>query len=349
MEQVFRTPPRNFEEEIRKTLLISKLKQSVSAHIIVTESEIKEAYKYENEQATISYLLIEPKEFESGTEIDTQELADYYKEHSQEFKTADKVNVEYIVAEYSDDQTRTLAEEMIWAIREDLSGANTFETVARKYSLPIKETGYFSREEQIPEIGWSYPFANTAFELDKEKISEIIETPKGYCILRLKERKAPYIPSFNEVSEKVEAALRQKKAIQLAKGKADEYLSRIKESIETAGINFEDIAQKLSLEIKKTEPFTRNGYIPEIGQTEALSSVFNLEINQISNCILTPKGYCILRLDALQPVNEEKFLEEKAKFKKKLLIKKKNEYYRRWLKELRTKANLNSNLEKIFR
>jgi parvulin-like peptidyl-prolyl isomerase len=56
-------------------------------------------------------------------------------------------------------------------------------------------------------------------------------------------------------------------------------------------------------------------------------------------------GYAILRLDEIQPADEEKFKEEKEKFKEQALQRKKMETYQTWITKLKEKARIESNLK----
>ena len=55
------------------------------------------------------------------------------------------------------------------------------------------------------------------------------------------------------------------------------------------------------------------------------------------------KGYCIIRLDELKPIDEEKFEEGKEEFKEELLERKKRRAFQDWLAVVKEKAALKAN------
>ncbi len=61
----------------------------------------------------------------------------------------------------------------------------SLEKASKEFSLSLNETGFFSTRDSIPEIGWSYQFLMTAFQLEKDQISDIVQTHKGYYLLQL--------------------------------------------------------------------------------------------------------------------------------------------------------------------
>jgi parvulin-like peptidyl-prolyl isomerase len=52
------------------------------------------------------------------------------------------------------------------------------------------------------------------FKLKKDEISQVIETPMGYHIFRIEERKEQYTKKFEEVREQIYGMLFQQKSIE---------------------------------------------------------------------------------------------------------------------------------------
>jgi len=102
LAQVFRTSARQFEEEIRDSLAIAKLRDSVIKNITVTPQEVKNAYRTENEKSRISYILISPDPFKPKAVIDKNKIEKYYNNNSEAFRVPEQVNVEYLGFEFSD-------------------------------------------------------------------------------------------------------------------------------------------------------------------------------------------------------------------------------------------------------
>jgi peptidyl-prolyl cis-trans isomerase D len=394
LEYAFRTNPREFEEEIRKSLMISKLYALVSGQIDLKDGQIKDEYRKENERIKVSYVFILPKDFEGGVNLEDKEVEEYFKAKTQEFKRPERVNVEYVGIDYASiestlsitdeelkeyydlhqeefkladkenehrqfeetkeiiktrltfERSREIVEEKIEEIDRRLKIEPDLEKISKEFSLKIDRTGLFSAEDSIPNIGWSYEFANAAFSLRLGKLSSPIKTEKGCYIIKVKEKKEPYLPSLEEVKQEVRLVLRDQKARELAKEKAKEYLSKIKVFFETnPQEDFAQIAKDLSLKFGQTDAFTRRGYISGIGINEDFSkTAFSLSKGEVSDVVETPQGFYILRLDEFLPIDEAKFSQEKEEFKKNLLLRKKEENFQRFFAKLKEKAQLQSNI-----
>jgi len=88
----------------------------------------------------------------------------------------------------------------------DKSKLRDFPKAAKALKLEIHQTPVFSRGQYLPQIGISKEFQEAAFQLTKDKkISDVVETATGYCILHLDN----YIPVENSEYEKSKEELAQ--------------------------------------------------------------------------------------------------------------------------------------------
>ncbi len=354
LDYAFRVSPREFEEEIREALKIDELKNKVISKVTLTDEEIENVYKNENEKASAFYVLIGPEKFEKQIHPSHEELEDYHIIHKSEFKKPEQVNVQYIALYFDkeeplQDELKVALEDKIWQISDEIQdGVVSFEEAAKKYELPVKESGFFGPQDVIPDFGLSYEFLKAAFSLKTGGVSKVIETSKAYLIIKVKEKKEACFPELEEIKDKVEQALIKQKSRQLAKDEAKNALSQIKKMMAEENLTFSKAVEKLNLTVQETEEFTRSGYISGIGQAPGFNqAAFGLEQDQISEVIAVASGYCILNLKGITPIEQEKFIEEREDFTKALLARKKDIYYRIWLTELEKQAKLINNIAKL--
>ncbi len=311
------------------------------------------------EQINVQYIALYFDQAQFKINVSEEEMLNYYQEHIEQFTIKDKKGkestrpLEEVKAQIKEkvilDKVRELLEDKIWRICDEIENDPAlFEEVAKKNQLEVKETRFFGPQRVIPEIGLSYEFLNAAFTLKIDEVSNAIETPKGFFIIKVKEKKEPHIPPLDEIKEEVEAAFAIQKSWELAKNKGQDLLSQMKKLMQKEKVNFAKAAEKLSLTVKETKKFTRSSYISGIGQSpEFTQGAFELDVGGISDLITIPNGYCILSLENIFPIDEEKFTQEKEEFAKKLLARKKDVFYKIWLVNLKKKAKLVSNIKKI--
>ncbi|MCD5401790.1 peptidyl-prolyl cis-trans isomerase, partial [candidate division NPL-UPA2 bacterium] len=98
---------------------------------------------------------------------------------------------------------RAKAEECLKRLKEGID----FEEAAQEFSREVKDSKLFSRGEYIEGIGFSFPFAETAFSLQEGGISPVVEVGLGFAILKGKERKGIDEEKFALEAEEFRKAL----------------------------------------------------------------------------------------------------------------------------------------------
>jgi len=336
---VFQSSPRDFEESVREDIIIEKLVDSTTEGLAITDSKIEDAYRAENELADVSFILIKPNSYKQQISVEEAEIRSFYGKYKNKFLKPAAVNVSYLKIPFGNDkeEARFTADELSY---ENKKG-ESLKDVAGKYGLEMKETGDFSMNSAIPEIGLSYPFALAALQLKDNQVSDVVEAGECFYIMQLKSKTPPAPLSYDEAREKAEGMLVDEKAASMAKFRAQEILSEI----DTRPCSLEDIIDESGYEPRTAKQVTRKSYIEEIGPSEEFSKVaFSLNVGNIGGPAKTEKGYAIIRLDSLAPIDRAKFLEDKEAFSKKLIDEKERESFQRWFNQYKKKADLQDRL-----
>ena len=353
----------NEQIKVSYTLIASR---DFKDEVKVDESKLRKFYENNKTlfkvplQVNVEYLPITVELTEDEVEVTEEELKAFYENNKEDFKkenqNMDNKKTENVKSEYKDftevkddikkilvnEKSKDKALDIAIEIKQMIDKGGEFNKIAKEYSIPIKESGFFSKVQSIPDIGWSYEFVNTAFNLKTNEISDIIELPNGYYILKLKDKKEPYIPEYNQVKQKVKEAYINKQSQILAKEKAQEYLRQLQDKM-NSGLDFKQAVESLSLKIETTDFFARNDYIKGIGKSEEFKrAAFDNKDGRLSNVIKVARGYAILKVEEFKPIDNKKFQEEKESFREKVLEKKKIETFNTWFNNLKKEANLKS-------
>lgn len=106
-----------------------------------------------------------------------------------------------------------LAEKDAQGIIEALKKDDNFHEVAKKFGFDVKETAFFKREGEIPNIGYEREISAKAFELGKKgNISqEVLQGSQGFYVIRLKERKESDPEAFEKQKTEIREKLLQQK------------------------------------------------------------------------------------------------------------------------------------------
>ncbi len=347
---IFRRSPRDFEEGMRDQLKIMKLFEQVTASMTINEKEIREAYRKDNEKIQVSYVLFPPSDFMDGITVTDAEAKSYFESNNQDFMTAPSLNIAYISLDYPADakeEDKKSVKDKAYEITSKLQSGDKLETVAKEYSLEIKESGLFSMNQPNIALGWSYDTLEKIFDLKVGETSEPIETATGYQFLSVKERQESSLPDFESVRSKAVELVKTNKALEVAGQKANEFAQKIKDALASAPENsFNTVVESLGLKTQQTPVFNRGQYLPTIGLSrEFQDAAYDLtEKDKLSSAVRTAKGYCILYRDAVVPVEEAEFQKAKDQYASTLINEKRNQMIIDFISEIRLRADVQNNL-----
>lgn len=300
----FSMSPRQFEEAIRDILKIEKV-QNNKIKVSVTEDEILNAYKKDNETAKIAYIFLPFGKDSQSVEITEEELKNFYERNKTTFKEPAKVKLKYVFL------TKEEKEKLDEPRLKTLNKSRDIDSLSEQLSLKCEETGFLTPETPIEGIGWAKEVIASALTLPVNTISSPMEINNGIIIFEKTAEKEPSIPDYESVKNKITDILTEEKNKELAKNTADEIIAGIKDDPDPK--NLEDIAKKRNLEYKETNYFKYYSYIEGVGLNKDLSeAIFSGKKGQIvTESFSLSKGNYIVQIKDIVPIDEEKFGKEK--------------------------------------
>jgi len=170
-------------------------------------------------------------------EVSEEEIQRYYKENQALFTEPQEIKIRHIVVN---------SEPALKEVVTKLSKGENFEKLASTYNIGnFKEDagnlGYIRRGQLAPPFA---QFEEVAFSLRKRgEVSEVVNTPYGYHIIRLEDMRGTAVRPLNQVKERIRFFLQPKK-------RQDAYLEYVKEAKSKAKIL---INEKLWAEEEKKE------------------------------------------------------------------------------------------------
>lgn len=91
-----RIKPADFEEAQRTQLLIMKVQDVIAAGAHVTEAEVKERFRYENERVNLRFIKVPPANFTAQVQVAEGDLAPYLAAHQDTFREPERVRIQYL-------------------------------------------------------------------------------------------------------------------------------------------------------------------------------------------------------------------------------------------------------------
>lgn len=356
-----RLTPAQFEEDQRKQLTIQRLLGVLADAAHVTEAEVRERYRFEQEKINLQFIRFSVSDNLSDVKITDEDVQKFYDRNKESLKEPLKVQVEYIpysfeqfsgpvqltdkeVEDYynanratkfttpkqakvryvmvrldagADAKQKEAAQVRANRIVAEARGGKSFAELAKKESQdPSAEKG--------GEIGWlnqgQLPEAlDKIFALAKGEISEPIETPVGFHIVKVEDIKEEKTLSLTEAKPVITRELKLEKG----KYEAAKIADRDREKA-ASGNDLAKIAQESGLSLKTTRLFSEGEVLPEIGPTQDFyKTALALKAKDVSSVIEGPNAYYVLKakerteavvppLDAVRGKIEKGLKESKA-------------------------------------
>ena len=152
--------------------------------------------------------------FESSNAIQIVRVTERKEASIPEYDdVADKVKTT-VLREAAKEVTQLKTEEYLTTIKNNLASTNLkdFSKTASAIGFEVFQTPEFNRGQYLPKIGISKNFQDTAFSLSNDnKISEVIETEKGFSILYLDNHLPAKMSDFEEQKSPIENSLLSEK------------------------------------------------------------------------------------------------------------------------------------------
>ena len=124
----------------------------------------------------------------------------------------------------ADSPQKAEARKKIESIQTRLRNGEDFATLAKEHSegpSSVKggDLGYFKRGQMVKS------FEEAAFALEPGEVSEIVETPFGYHLIKVFEKKPEGVTAYKEAEENIHQFLKQERS----KAEIMKYLEMLKE------------------------------------------------------------------------------------------------------------------------
>lgn len=348
-----RIPLADFEAGLKKEILIDKVVKLLTAGITVSDEEVWDNYKKQNESAKIEYLVAEKDKIEvtdkpdgpsiqahfeknksaykvpekrtadylffrtddlkTQVKVDDAEIEKYYKDNLSQFQEPEKTKVGRIFLPYTDKDKPLVLAQAADVLKRVRAGED-FAELARK----------FSKDDKAKDGGdwglsaWTALPAKETDELktiDAGKTSDVIETDAGAAILRVAEKTAAITRPLAEVKTTVKNILEDQKARELAADKASrvEKEARRQKSLDVA-------AQKEGFKVKTTGPLKQADALEDFDPSGSISqTLFTLKEKEISAPIYTYTGVGLVQLQKTEPERPAKLEEVRDVVEKDML------------------------------
>jgi peptidyl-prolyl cis-trans isomerase D len=243
-------------------------------------AEHRESYRLPAARKIV-YVRFSSRDYMNEVKPSDAEIENYYRFHGEEYLQPKKVRARQIVFRIPPTATTSQIQAIVARAKDVLAKARSgadFAALARKYSEDAAtaakggDVGYFEEKEK------EKPFADAAFSLKKDEISDLVRTSFGLYIIKVEDIRDAVTSPLAEVRDRVVQALKQERAGEIVQDRATAFAdqARVAEDVQKA-------AATAHLQSKEAGPFAANAPIPGLGYYPDLNQVvFSLQRGEIS-------------------------------------------------------------------
>jgi peptidyl-prolyl cis-trans isomerase D len=342
-----------FEEQARRELQIGKLRELAASSVHVSAADARRQAVALGTSAELRFVRIPDLELLDDVKVDDAAVAlllssgdprvkeQYDADFDRHYNQPRKANLSMIllrtdIAGVEVPEVKRRAE----ALHAALSAGEDFATLARTWSEDLSAVnggavGTLTEQQMDP------PVARVVFEAGADQLAEVVQTGRGFQVIRVGAVEDARVIPFDEVRERIARDIVASQEVgRLAGAFAEELLAAWKAGSELPADRL--LAQNLS--VGSTGPFSpAGGEVPGLGPNDALlAAVARAQgPGPLDGVFPMPGGRVIAYVDALEAPDDAQVAAQSAQLQARLLAMKQQVFLQGWTDSLVAAARVN--------
>lgn len=227
------------------------------------------------EQADVEYLVLDIDTLAKGLVISDADLRSYYQQNAERLAGGEERRARHILLTVpagasADEKAKIKAKAQ--ALHDKLAANPAqFAEVARAESQDPGSAAnggdldFFARGAMVK------PFEDAAFQLQKNQLSDVVETEFGFHIIQVTDIKKPDVKPFEALKAQLEGELRKQQAQKQYAEAAEQFSNLVYEQSDT----FAPTAERLKLQVQTAKGLTRDGERGPLSNPKLLQALFS--------------------------------------------------------------------------
>lgn len=229
------------------------------------------------------------------------------------------------------------AEKIAKSLEGTIKTPADLDRIAKERSLTVIETGLIQQNEPIQGVGPQPELSTRLFTIKEGEVTPAMRVATGWVFGTVTGRQDAYVPQLAEVRARVTDDVKQEKATELAKQRAQQIANDLKSAKDFAGA-----VKRAGLEVKTTELLARGSAIPDLGMSEAIdTAAFSLPQGGVSDAISTPTGTAVIRVAERVDVTEAEIEQGKDALREELVNQRRDRFFGAYMEKAKGALRIN--------
>ena len=315
-----------FEESVRRSLVMEKLRSSVTDWLSVSDKELQAEYRRRNDKVKLAVIAFNADSFRPDVTVTDGDVSSYFEAHQADFRIADKRKVKYVLVDvealrakvtvsaadltkaYNDNIQQYTTPEQVRAshillktegkdeaavkakaeeVLKEAKGGADFAELAKKYSEDDSNAKNGGDLDFFGRGRMVPEFDAAAFAMEPGQTSDLVKTQFGFHIIKLTDKKPGTSRPLEEVKQQLTEQIQTEKAQQQALDLAGRLEAQIKKPAD-----LETAAKANGLTVQETGFFAKDEPILSVGSSpEMTARAFALADGDVTGSIRTGRGF----------------------------------------------------------
>jgi peptidyl-prolyl cis-trans isomerase D len=373
--------PADFEDSIRKQLVVEKLRASLTQWLSVNDKELEQEYRRRNDKVKLAVVSVSADSFRAQASASDSEIASYFDAHKADFKIPEKRKIRYLLVDvdalrakiavppgdvekaYNTNIEQYTTPEQVRASHillktegkddaavkakaEDLlkqvKAGKDFAELAKKNSEDEASAKNGGDLDYFGRGRMVAEFDQAAFAMQPGQISDLVKTQYGYHIIKVTDKKAATTRTLADVRSTINDQLANEQAQTQASTLADAMAKEISKPAD-----LDKAGKAHGIPVQESGFFSRDEPILGLGASpEAVTRAFDLKADAVAGPIRTPRGYAFEAVSARQDPYPPKLDEVKERVRDEVIKQKARDLSRQRAAELAAKLKTAPDFEK---
>ena len=370
-----------FEDNVRRSLAVDKLRSSVTDWLSVADKELEAEYRRRNDKVKLAVIGFTADTFRPQVTVTDAEVAGHFDAHKDDFKIPEKRKIKYLLIDIDGMRTKIVvpAADIEAAYNTNSQQYETPEQVRASHILlktegkddatvkakaedllkKAKAGGDFaelakanSEDEASAKNGGDLDyfgrgrmvpeFDQVAFALQPGQISDVVKTQYGYHIIKATDRKAATTRPLAEVRQQLSDQL----SYERAQAQATDLAATLEKEIKKPA-DLDKAAKDRGLTVQESGFFSREEPILGLGPApEVASRAFDMKPNEVAGPLRASRGFVFETMTAKQDPYVPKVDEVKDRVRDELIKVKARDVSRQKAAEIAAKLKSAPDFEK---
>ena len=370
-----------FEANVRRALIIEKLRASLTDWLAVPDKELEQEYRRRNTKVKLAVVSFTADKFRSQVSATDEEVAAYFNAHTADFKIPEKRKVRYLlinldalrakivvpsadieraynnsIEQYSTPEqvrashilikTADKDEAAMKAKAEDVlkqakAGAD-FAALAKKYSEDVDSAKNGGDLDYFGKGKMVPEFDQVVFAMEPGQISDLVKTQFGFHIIKLVDKKPATTRTLAEVRQQINDQLSYERAQAQAADLAESLGKQISKPAD-----LDKVGKAQGLTVQESGFFARDEPILGLGPSpEAASRAFEMKEGEVSGALRASRGFVFETFVAKQDPYVPKVEEVKERVREEVVKQKARDLSKQKATEIAAKLKSAPDFEK---